>query len=388
MYIIHLGVSGYPSNSAPIQRIRLTLKGLKLAGFYPLVINKQSMGTKKYPRIKLMEGIPVIFTSAKTDRLQNFIFRNFNKLSGIYGEIVLLVKKRKKIHTSILYTPSFGELVYYRIISKLLGFKMIVQYVELRSSIPERSSFSQKINDSLFDNHFNKFCDGVIAISDFLVKHVSEKSSNLPLIKIPAMCDFDEFRNIVPFKNNNYLMYCGSIAYSNVIEFIIDVFLGLKESGKYEGDLIMVISGDHPENWNKIKSKIKDAVFGSHIVIKSNIPYNELLSLYKGSKLLMIPLRNTIQDTARFPHKIGEYTASGRPILSTNLGELKIYFRDGVSAILTEEYSVAAYIDKLSALVKDNERLNDIGRNGFTIGMNNFDYRAQTLQLKKFIIDL
>ena len=85
------------------------------------------------------------------------------------------------------------------------------------------------------------------------------------------------------------------------------------------------------------------------IVLKSNIAYQDLLSLYKRADVLLIPLRDTIQDNARFPHKIGEYTASKRPILSTNSGELKYYFKDGVSALLTEEYSENAYVEKLTA---------------------------------------
>lgn len=388
MYIIHIGVSGFPSNSAPIQRILLTLKGLKILGLNPLVINKHSINIVKYNKINRHDGIPFIFTSLSNVRPKSFIFRNINRLSGVIGEAILLIKKRKKIHTAILYTPSFGELVYYRILSKLLGFKMIIQYVELRSSIGNRSSFFNKLNDNLFDNKFYFFCDGVIAISDFLIKHIRGKDKDMPIIKIPAMCDFAEFDKICLYKGKPYLMYCGSIAYNEVIEFIIDLFYQLKTVNSYNGDLVLVISGQHEVNWQKIMTKINGYGLFKDIIIKSNIPYNDLLSLYMGATVLIIPLRDTIQDKARFPHKIGEYTAARRPILSSDLGELAIYFQDGVSAILAREYSIAAYQEKLTAVLQFSNNLDKIGETGRDIGMENFDFHVQTVQLKKFILAL
>ena len=388
MYVIHLGVSGYPGNSAPMQRIRLTFKGLKLFGFNILILNKHSINITGNHRIQRFDGIPFVFTSLKIKRPYNFIIRRINKLSGNIGEIILLIKKRKKIHAAILYTPSFVELIYYRIISKLLGFKMILQYVELRSSLSERNNFFNRISDRLFDSNFHLFCDGVIAISDFLIQHIKTKSEKLPVLKIPAMCDFKEFNFIQPYVAEPYLMFCGSIIYSEVIEFILDLFITIKSDLLYEGNLLLIISGEDQSNWNKINKKINSSNFKKNILIKSNIAYSELLSMYKGADILLIPLRNTIQDRARFPHKIGEYSASKRPILSTNLGEPKIYFKDSISAILADTYSLKSYLEKLSDLLPSKERLDKIGMEGYHIGLQNFDHASQAALLKKFILVL
>jgi len=99
----------------------------------------------------------------------------------------------------------------------------------------------------------------------------------------------------------------------------------------------------------------------------------------------MIPLRDTVQDNARFPHKVGEYSAAKRPILSTNIGELKAYFKNGVSAILANDYTVQSYLTALSTTLCSKETLDSIGKEGYKIGLKNFDYEEQALQLKKFI---
>jgi hypothetical protein len=103
---------------------------------------------------------------------------------------------------------------------------------------------------------------------------------------------------------------------------------------------------------------------------------------------LMIPLRDTLQDNARFPHKIGEYSASKRPILTTNFGEPKVYFKDGETALLADDYSLSSYIKKLSEVLPVKENLDKIGIGGYNVGLDNFDYKAQAITLKKFITGL
>jgi glycosyltransferase involved in cell wall biosynthesis len=389
MYIIHLGTSGFPIGTAAVQRIGLTFKGLKKLGYYPLIINKHSIQEKVFEKkVNKSDGIPFVFTSIIHQRPPSFVVRNFNRISGFFGEFFLLLKIKRKIDTAILYTPSFGELVYYRILSKMLGFKVIIQYVELRSSIPDRNTLLKKINDYFFDNYFHKYCDGVIAISEFLMHHVAAKNKQLPRIKIPAICDFEAFEKVTPYKGFPYIMYCGTIEYLEVIEFILDLYTEIKKRNYYSGNIILVISGTNKKNQDKLTDKLNGIALGDSISIKKGIPYSELLSLYKGADLLMIPLRNTLQDNARFPHKIGEYTAAQKTILSTNIGELKYYFTNEESAILAEEYSIAAYVSVLSNIFANNKNLNKIGENGHAIGKKNFDYTTQAKALKEFIESL
>ena len=389
MFIVHLGFSGFPKGMASVQRTFFTFKGLKEAGANPLIINKISHHQyKDNKKVNIFDGIPYINTSYYNSKPISFFKKNINKISGYFGELRLLYRKRKKIDTAILYSTYFLEYPYYYFLSRIFGFKIVIQYVEMFSSIPGRNSFFTRINDKLVDQYIGLFCDGIIAISDYLVKHIQATYPNKPLLKIPANSDFLQIDLIPPLKSGAYLMYCGTIYYEEVIEFIISLFVRLKENKKYTGTLLLIISGEHEKNWEKLKFFMKTVSFEKDITIKSNVLYSELLMQYKGAQILIIPMRNTIQDIARFPHKIGEYTATKRPILSTNLGELKVYFKDGVSAILADCYSLEAYYDKLSTIFSSKQTLNEIGLEGYNVGLENFDYRQQGVKLKIFIDNL
>jgi glycosyltransferase involved in cell wall biosynthesis len=385
MYIIHLGISGFPKGNAAIQRIRLTFKAFKESGYSILIFNKFSLHPELVnKRVNIKEGLPSVNTSYYINRPSSFITRTLNKLSGYINELFILFIKRKKIDAAILYTELFPELVYHRIASKLLGYKLVYQYVEYRSSIPGRTVLL-KINDYLFDKYVYLFCDGIIVISEFLKAHITSQTTKLPILKIPVVCDFGEFKKIPPANNNiPYLLYCGTIEYYEVIDFILDVFFKLKAQESFAGELTLIISGRNDVNISKLNKKIELSSFKNFVNLKSNIPYSELLSYYLGSHLLLIPLRNTIQDNARFPHKIGEYTAAKKAIMSTNVGEVKYYFEDGKSAILANEYSIDEYVSKLSSYVSDIENLTKIGLEGYEIGKKNFNYKTNISKLKTF----
>jgi glycosyltransferase involved in cell wall biosynthesis len=389
MYIVHLGFSGFPKGMASTQRLLLSFKGLKKAGEVPLVINKISHN--QYPdekKVRRFEGITYINTPYLNSKPNSFITRNINKVSGYIGEIRFLYKKRKKIGSAILYSTYFLEYPYYFLLSRFFGFKLILQYVEMFSAVPGRSSFFTKINDRLIDRYAGTLSDGVIAISNYLADHVKKNSPRTPVIKIPANSDFSAIESIAPANTAPYLMYCGTIYYEEVIEFVVLLFLKLRATNKYAGKLLLIISGNHDDNWNKLRKFLKNDACSESVIVKSNIPYAELVGAYKAADLLLIPLRNTVQDIARFPHKVGEYTASKRPILSTNLGELKAYFKDGESALLADEFSLDSYYDKISGLLLCEEKLDNIGMAGNAVGQQNFDYVEQGKALKKFIDQL
>jgi len=188
MFIVHLGTSGFPNGTnAVIQRIRLTYKGLKYAGCNPLIISKNSVyNNKDAKRISRYQGVPYVATSKILYRPEKFLVRSINRLSGYLGELIVLFKKRKKIHTAILSGCTFSELVYYRILSKLLGFQLILQYVEFSSALRRR----KLLFNNLDDKYRFYFCDGIIVISEFLKKHPLSVRKNIHLKKIPSIYEF------------------------------------------------------------------------------------------------------------------------------------------------------------------------------------------------------
>lgn len=386
MYIVHVGASYFPKGNAAVQRVRFTYRAVQEAGYSPLIINKEcNTDGKNLKRANRFDGLPYVYTTSVLRRPSTKVTRKLNSISGLLGEFKLLFKRRKKISAVILYnTSSFSELIYYRIISRLLGFKLVFQYVEYRSSFADRSFFN-RLNDKLFDNYCSYFADGVIIISEFLRAQIRKKNKDLPLIKIPVICDFEEF-NVIPQAkvDYSYFLYCGTTEYLPVINFITELYEKVRERNLYSGNLMFIIGVNNQENLEIIKKNIRESRYSENIILQTNMQYKDIIPLYKSADLLLIPLRNSIQDIARFPHKIGEYTASKRPLISTNVGELKYYFKNGESAILADDYTVESYLEFLTPVLSGDRNLDEIGRQGYNVGYNNFHFVSNAEPIKTF----
>ena len=100
---------------------------------------------------------------------------------------------------------------------------------------------------------------------------------------------------------------------------------------------------------------------------------------------LLIPLRPTFQDIARFPHKIGEYLASGNPVISTNYGEVKYYFRDMDNMLIAENYDVQEFAEKMQYVINNINEVKRIGLNGKELALKQFNYQAQGEVIDKFL---
>jgi len=234
------------------------------------------------------------------------------------------------------------------------------------------------------------FCDGIIVISEFLKAKVISKKSSMKLLKIPAICDFSEFELHKDVGNDLGLMYCGSIFYLPVIYFILELYSKLRDSDVYSGNLVFAIGMGNRDNgdFEQLIDKVNNSQYSKNIQVRANVPFEELISMYLRSELLIVPLRNSIPDIAGFHHKIGEYTAAGKPIISSRFGELQYYFKDGFSAILADDYSVDSYFDKLSEVITNKERLVSIAAEGHKVGETYLNYKSYAEQLKEFLYNL
>jgi glycosyltransferase involved in cell wall biosynthesis len=166
-----------------------------------------------------------------------------------------------------------------------------------------------------------------------------------------------------------------------VIEFIIDSFNRLNQESV---DLYLVINGPVVD-FAKITNYINSTPNKDRIKIFSNLTQNQLYSFYKNAIGLLIPLRPVIQDIARFPHKVGEYLASGNPVISTNYGEIKCYFQDMKDMLIAGTYDIDMFADKMQFVIDHPEEAQKIGLKGKQMGLNNFDYRNNATKINDFI---
>lgn len=388
--VVHVGISGVPfGKSAAINRCLGIYSILDKAGFNIITINNRAAdyikNSIKVDKKGQHSNVSYYYTTPSPYKPNTFIKRRLYNFLGRFNEFFLIFKLgfKKEIDIMFFYPEGdFFELIFYRFFSKLFSFPLISHYVEYRSSFESRKKTWLRINDALFDKYFMYCIDGAIPISEFLIDQIKTKKEKLPILKIPPLVDFKLFENDNSNNAKKYFLYVGSISYYKAIEIILASF-GLIKNNEYY--LYLIVHGSGIE---KLYEELKKHPKKDFIKIYSGLEYGELVQYYKNAQALLIPLSNTIKDTARFPQKISEYLASRNPIITTNVGEIVYYFNDSVNALIADEDTPLELSEKMNYVIENPIKAIEIGKNGYEVGLKYFDSNSYAVDLKFFVSKL
>jgi glycosyltransferase involved in cell wall biosynthesis len=386
--IVYLGNSGFPYGLAEIQKIIFISKSLIETGNSVTVINtKGTHDQADHPELKVsgnFEGIEFVYSSKNPFRNNSFFKRNVLKIYGIINEFLLLKtqKKNNKLDYAILSTHNFYSILYYVSLSKLFGFKTILNYAEYYPGIKKKwFQVGRWINDKLYDKYAPLLVDALFPISEFLINHLRETPPDKKYLKIPVLTDFERYNGIENSQAAKYFLFCGAANYKEIIQFTIDSF------GRLNNALVLLylIVNGNENNISEIKKYINNNPQKDKIILFSKLTEKQLNNYYKNASALLIPLRPTFQDSARFPHKIGEYLASGNPVISTNYGEVKYYFKDMENMLIADRYEINLFAEKMQFVIDNPLEVQKIGMNGKKMALPIFDYRIHASAINNFL---
>lgn len=378
MKIVFVGLSGVPyAGRACDSRLANTANLLAEDATVEILNRYSSLAKESLIGIELSEK--VVCTEIIKPQSTKGISVLYRYVLSLLKEPFAILKshRKEKIDWLHLYTGHYIDFVMYRLIAKLIGAKIVYEYVEYRSE-KSGTGLYHKLNNYLCDFHGAKIWDACIAISDYLKDMALKVNPKLPVVKVTPIGDFDLFEanDKTVEINDDYIMFCGHAGYFDVVKFIIDSFNSSKISKTKK--LLLVLGGNH--------SQVKKVIdYDKKCIIKSRLPYDELIALYKHAFALMIPLRDTIEDIARFPNKICEYTAAHGLIVTTCNGEMQYYFKNGENAIVADECTVSAIAKRLDEIEDGIYDIETIRKNSYMTGQENFSIDAYRTSIYNFL---
>lgn len=387
MHIIFAGQAGYPYiRGAAFNRIHLLCKSLEYARINTCVLSRKGLlaSNQHKPYKGKNDGVKFIYINGKANRSDNRFTWMINRICGFINEwrFILHRAKQRKLDALFIYTLYSLNVLFYTLLSYIYKFPVILNMVEYRSGFKRKGGFLSSINDWLFDKLIYRFVNGYIPISEFLIGKVIRM--NKPYLKIPAICDFESFQYINKIKNTGekYFLYCGFAAYMEIIHFIIHSFERIQDNEYY----LYIVTFGGADRINTVKEIIGSSPKRDFIRIFIDIESSYLINLYTYSKANLIPLRPTIKDIARFPHKIGEYSASRNPIITTKIGEITHYFTDRVNALIANNFNIKEFSQKMQYIINNPQKAKLIGLKGYETGEVHFNYQTYSETLRELIL--
>lgn len=392
LHVVYLGETGFPYGLAAIQKMILISKALISEGAKVTVINRKGIFDSTKP-IDLplegeFEGIHYKYTSGTIYKPGSFIARNLQKLKGIIGEFnyIRTLRKNKELDAGIISCYHFGQVLLYRLYSMIFGFPVVYNYVEMASAIEHRRGTMKKINDFLFERLLVGSMAGALPISQVLIENYKKIAPGKSYLKIPILSDFEKFDIPKKEAGQPHFLYCGALDYKEVIDFVLKAYDLLPDD--IDTHLYLVLGGGSKATYEKLLADISKMKKGSMVKVIHNVPHAQIPGYYARALALLIPMRPTLQDAARFPHKIAEYVASGNPMISVNYGEVAHYFKDGENALIATEYDPAQYAEKMKFVLDHPAEAVRIGQNGKALGLKEFNYQNYGKSLHTFLKNL
>ncbi|HZW39120.1 MAG TPA: glycosyltransferase family 4 protein [Ignavibacteriaceae bacterium] len=327
------------------------------------------------------------------------IYKSLNEYHGNnkFEKVIHYMKALKKLKSAVLKINEDSKidgLVIFSIdvllIKSLQTFAKNhnIRIFHERTELPYIVGYNNSLSGTLMYNFYMKRLiprfDGIFVISDKLKNVISSYNKNVE--KILTVVDIDFFRTVNDkIYNFPYIAYCGNMeSKKDGLPILLASFAQLSE---HFPDHKLLLIGQNPNNsemQNNLqiinKYKIEKKVVFTGFVSRESMP-----QLLCHADLLVVSKPDNEQNSGNFPIKIGEYLATGVPVVVTNVGEISKFIIDGISGYIAEPGSSTSFYQKMAEALSNPDQSKQIGTNGKKIAENVFNYKIQTGNLISYI---
>ena len=174
------------------------------------------------------------------------------------------------------------------------------------------------------------------------------------------------------------IVFAGTIyGNQNGVDYLLEAFLKIYQDYP---DSRLIIIGDNTrvsrmQKINHILSKVSDC---ERIIFTGQLNRNEVIKWINSAYSLALARPNNIQAKYGFPTKLGEYLATGKPVVITSVGDIPLFLKDGENAYIAKPDDVDSFADKLRECLDNPELAKLIGMKGKELVYNEFNYKEVT----------
>jgi len=346
--------------------------------------------TIRNPEIKgIIDGIEYEYSTGTTiwpnsgkQRLKKIYYILKGLING--AKLIKFKNKQKKIDSLLLYSNLTLNILFFYFASRL--FK--IPYIQEKSEYPfilRKKTVRAKLFSKLYLNTIFKVFDGALIETNKLIEYYKPKfKKTAKILRVPMTVEPERFSLIKENPPEKYITYCGNMGKLDGGSILIDAFSIIS---KKHSNIMLKIIGDtlyNPE-YKILLKQVNKLKLNNRILFTGRLSRDEVPKHLCNSTILALASPFSSRSTGSLPSKLGEYLATGNPVVITKVGEIPNYLKDGESAFLAEPDSIKSFAEKLDYALSNPKLAKQVGLNGKDIGLKNFDYRLQSQRIIEFI---
>lgn len=404
MVICVCGSEGFPCGFGGTSRITLVGKALQAAGFQFQILHcGPSPLRENTARRGVHEGIAFEYMTSLA-RPKSRVARLLVYARATMALTIKLVRIRAaESHITVYLYAMHGPLnLFVGGLCRSLGIPFVQEMCEWWATDLRCSALTRW----LFRKRMFTASTGLLVISKEIEDRAHERASEinprLAIYRLPTVVDLDRFRvTLPPSQPAEHLIanfvWCGTIdGWLKDVRFLLSALDRARMShpcrliliGKYSDAAAQAIKQQASERGLSVAERGRSAngsdPSSADISLTGWVDEATLLACHRNATALLLPLWDDLQSRTRMPNKLGEYLASGKPVITCRVGDLADFLVDGVNACLVKPGDDGDFADKMLTILNDPQMAARIGAAGRRICEQYLDYRVHTRGLAEF----
>jgi glycosyltransferase involved in cell wall biosynthesis len=385
---------GFPNGLASTVRVAALARGLGERGRRVRLL---CLGPSEVPGLGLRnlevsgrrDGVDFEYTCGTTIRGATALAQLRLVLRGLAGGMrrVLALHRQERVDAVVVSSDKWTVVPLFWLVAKLCGAAYICEQSEEPFYQVERSA-AWRVVSALLTHTLYRLYDGTIVISAHLERYMrSRMRRGARFLRIPILMDAELFaRSDGPGPvEGPYVAFCGTLneqkdgvlTLARAFARICPEFPGLR----------LVLIGDSPKvsQVPRVRAFVEELGIADRVVFTGILARAELPAYLDRAAVLALARPSSLQASAGFPTKLGEYLSTGRPVVVTRTGEIDTYLDDGVNVYFAPPDDASAFADRLRHVLRHPDEAAEVGRRGREAALESFDFRANGLRIRQFI---
>lgn len=387
MNVVFMGTFTYPYGMAATKRIQNAINALKE---YPDIDSRvilQRQWAKDNTLSGVHDGIP--YSTVMGDL---FGGKMILALPLLYYKTIAALKtafQRDRKNVIYFYGPIFLDSIAPLFYAQRLGYKIVFDVNEDQGLAKEVSrSLYLHMRSKLstwFSLQYRQLASGIVVISSYLEKMCRELThGKVPLHFMPISVDMDFF----PSENNRRketisLFYAGSFGIKDGLPVLLDAFDRLAE--RYQNVRLVLTGRGDSDVMEDFFARIEMSPHKDRIEYKGYLDEKDYYSLLNEVDIPCMTRVDLAFANAGFPFKLGEFLATGKPVIASRVSDVERYLVDQQNAMLVQAGSSEEVCEAVTILIENPELATAIGKEGREVAKKFFDYKRQGEELRNFL---
>lgn len=234
-------------------------------------------------------------------------------------------------------------------------------------------------------NEALKKLDGLFVISKALKDYyVSIGIDEDRVYVINMFVDENRFRGLSKTTDEKYIAYCGAVSYDkDGVNILIEAFAKfIIHHNDYK--LYIIGKGLTPNTIDDLKNLAGSLGVKDAVVFTGPVPPSEMPQILYNASILALARPDNLQAQNGFPTKLGEYLATGNPVVVTRVGEISNFIIDKENGVLSNP-TPDDFANQLRWVADNPSKAETLGQEGKKLVLDEFSYKKQSEKALSYI---